>query len=300
MNELFAADPSTCKHISDLNLLLSAFGPYTGRYLANYPSDWMKRIELQYENVGPIEIEKAKALLRRAKDGLKFVTRKNLAWSIEKEWIENIKTVLASKPTLFSGVIANENISTNIKQLEDHDLSPTSEENIKGTNIEYGRVCEILMLLSPELIFIDPYLNPLRRQYKSVLSSLFSIAARGQCERIVIWSRASEVCRVGSPSVILRDIKESLQGLMQEAGFRSGREIEMILVEDESSKNKMHGRYFLTIKGGIRLDQGFQQLPGERRVDVSPVGRSTHSNLLDIYLDGQHDMREAHRLTIKS
>ncbi len=258
MNELYAADPGTCKQISDLNLLLNAFGPYTGRYLASYPSDWMKRIELQYENIGTLEVEKAKELLRRAKDGLKFVTRTNLAWSTEKEWIQNIETLLVSNPTLFNGVIANENISPIVKPFEDHDLSPTSEESIRGTNIEYGRVCKILLLLSPELILIDPYLDPLKQRYKSVLSSLFSIAANGPCERIVIWARAREVLRVGSASVILSDIKEALHGLMKEAKFRPGRKIEMILVEDESCKNKMHGRYLLTIKGGIRIDQAIR------------------------------------------
>ena len=73
----------------------------------------------------------------------------------------------------------------------------------------------------------------------------------------------------------------------------------MILVEDESSESKIHGRYLLSIKGGIRLDQGFQQLPASRRVDVGPVGRAIHGDLLDLFFDGKHDMKVVHRLSIR-
>ena len=84
-----------------------------------------------------------------------------------------------------------------------------------------------------------------------------------------------------------------------QANFKPGREIEMILVEDESRQTKMHGRYLLSIKGGIRFDQGFQRLPDGRHVDVGPIGKNTHDALLDIYCDGKHDMQVGERLTFK-
>jgi hypothetical protein len=73
----------------------------------------------------------------------------------------------------------------------------------------------------------------------------------------------------------------------------------MILVEDESKQTKMHGRYVLSIKGGVRLDQGFQQLPAGRQVDVGPIGKVIHNQLLDIFFDGKHDMRVAERIVFR-
>ena len=73
----------------------------------------------------------------------------------------------------------------------------------------------------------------------------------------------------------------------------------MILVDDESRQTKMHGRYLLSIKGGIRFDQGFQKLPEGRHVDVGPIGKTIHDALLDIYCDGKHDMRVIDRLAFK-
>jgi len=61
----------------------------------------------------------------------------------------------------------------------------------------------------------------------------------------------------------------------------------------------MHGRYLLSIKGGVRLDQGFQNLPAGRQVDVGPIGKPIHNQLLDIFFDGKHDMRVVDRMSIK-
>jgi hypothetical protein len=85
-----------------------------------------------------------------------------------------------------------------------------------------------------------------------------------------------------------------------QAELKAGREVEMIFVDDAPCKNKMHARYLLSIKGGVRLDQGFQHLPEGRRVDVGPVDQSTHVDLLKIYLEGEHDMRILQRFTVKA
>lgn len=300
MNELFAVDPSVCKNIKDLKFLMSSFGPYAGRYLANYPTDWIRLVENQYESTGQLEAEKAKTILRRAKENLKVVTRGGLLWSVDKNWIQNIFDLVKYDANLFSSIIGHENIPPFITQIDDLELPPTADESVEGIDSEYIRVCKILLFYSPEIILVDPYLNPVKRQYKSVLTGLFKIAAKGQCQRIVIWVRASEIFRNADQTTVLLDIKEALQKIVNQAELKPGREVEMIFVEDGSCKNKMHGRYLLSIKGGVRLDQGFQQLPEGRRVDVGPVGMSTHDDLLKIYLESEHDMRIIQRFTVKA
>ena len=146
---------------------------------------------------------------------------------------------------------------------------------------------------------MDPYLNPLKGDCAAVLKAMFDTAAKGKCQKITLWARESEVCRRGAYSVIKSDLEDRLRQLARQAGFKSGREIEMILVEDESRQAKMHDRFLLSIKGGIRFGQGFQQLPQGRCVDVGPVGKDPHDVLLDIYFDGKHDMRVVERLAFK-
>lgn len=299
MNELYAADPSVCSHASELRLLLSFFGPYAGRYLANYPIDWVAQVEKQFDNLGEVEVARVKAMLRRAKEGMALIPWNGLAWSKGLEWVENATPLLNASPARFDGLIARQTTPPAIYRLHDLDLPPTAEERIAGTASEYARISKILLVLSAEIILVDPYLNPLKRDYAFVLKAMFDIAAKGKCQRILLWARASEVFGRGTYAVIKSDLECSLQRLARQACFKPGREIEMILVEDESRQKKMHGRYLLSIKGGIRFDQGFQQLPQGRHVDVGPLGKATHDAQLDIYFDGKHDMQVVERLTFR-
>lgn len=301
MNELYAADPAVCGHASELKLLLAAFGPYTGRYLANYPIGWGALLEKRFDNLGEVEAARIRLLLQRARESISLITKTDLPWEGEKDWLANALPLLvktASAPAVFDGLIATQAKPPVIHDLHGLDFSPTAEERIAGTVNEYARVTKILLLLSPELAMIDPYLNPLNRYSFAVLQTMFDIAAKGKCRKITLWARASKVVGCSAYAAIKIDLEKALNRLALKANFRSGREIEMLLVEDESSRTKMHGRYLLSIKGGIRLDQGFQQLPEGRHVDVGPIGKNIHSDLLDIYCDEKHDMRVAERLVL--
>lgn len=299
MNELYAADPAVCSHASELRLLLASFGPYAGRYLANYPTDWAAQVERQFENLGEIEAARVKTMLRRANEGIAIVTRANLLWNKEQEWLANAKPLLDVSPAVFDGLIAQQATPPVIHHLHELDLPLTAEERIPGTAAEYARISKILLLLSPEITLVDAYMNPLKRDCASVLKAMFDIAAKGKCQKISLWARAAEVFKSGTKAVIKTDLENSLRRLGEQANVKPGRQIEMILVDDESRETKMHGRYLLSIKGGIRLDQGFQKLPEGRHVDVGPIGKTVHDALLDIYCDGKHDMRVIDRLALK-
>lgn len=297
MNELYAADPSTCCHSSDLRLLLNSFGPYTGRYLANYPTDWSTRVENALPNMGELEAARVRTLLRRARESTSLITRANLAWSNEQGWLDNALPKLETKPAIFTGLIAPTAKPPTVHLLYDLDLPPTAEERLEGIGDEYVRASKILLLMSPEIALIDPFLNPLKRSYALILSSLFQTLAKGKCKKISLWARASDVIGSRNENVIRTDIENALRSFSTQAQLLSGRAVEMVLVEDESKKDKMHGRYLLSIKGGIRFDQGFQQLAAGRLADVGPVGKSVHDELLNIYFDGKHDMRVVDRVS---
>jgi hypothetical protein len=299
MNELYAADPAVCSHASDLKMLLANFGPYTGRYLANYPADWASQVEKRFCGAGDVEAARVQTLLRRAKENLTLVTRSNLPWNVQQAWLPNAAPMVGGVAAVFDGLIALKAKPPTIHDLHELELPPTAEERVAGIATEYARISKILLLLSPEIVLIDPYLNPLKRSCVTVLTSLFELAAKGKCQKISLWMRASEVFGAGSSSAIKADLQGALLQLASSANFKPGREIEMVLVEDESSQSKIHGRYLLSIKGGVRLDQGFSQLPSGRKVDVGPIGRSVHGDLMDIFFDGKHDMKIAQSFSFR-
>lgn len=293
MNELYAADPTACHTASDLALLLKSFGPYAGRYLATYPSNWISQIESRFDTVGEIENARVKTLLRRAKEDMTLVAP-NLPWHVDQEWLANASALLVKTPTrsvFFNALIAAQATPPSTYDLHELDLPPTADEPIFATATEYARITKLLLLYSPEIAFIDPYLDPRSRNYAPVMKALFESTAKGKCKKISLWARESALIKTNSPAIERNDIEYALRELARNANFKQGGVVEMFLVADERQQTKMHGRYLLSIKGGIRLDQGFQKLPEGRRVDVGPIGKATHNEQLDIYFDGKHDMQ---------
>ena len=68
MNERFAAEPSSCENAAELRLLMHAFGPCAGRYMLAFPKNWRDLVLLHFSNAPPLEMERVKAVLRRAKE----------------------------------------------------------------------------------------------------------------------------------------------------------------------------------------------------------------------------------------
>lgn len=302
MNELFAADPAVFSSSSELKHLLASFGPYSGRYLVNYPIGWGNLVKKQLEGLGDIEAERVKTLLRRADTDMTLISGHKLSWQPQRNWLENAEPLLKKISAIsasLDGLVAKQIKPPSIHLLDTLELPPTSGERIAGKAGEYARVARSLLLLSPEIALIDPYLDPCCEKYNPVLKDLFEIAADGKSIKITLWARFKLLFPSGVNLTIKNNIENRLRKLATQARFKTGYEIEMILVKDESRQTKMHGRYLLSIKGGVRLDQGFQELPKGRKVEVGPVDKSIHKELLDIYFDGMHDMVEVDRIAFK-
>jgi hypothetical protein len=303
MNEIFAADPLVCESARDLKALLDKFGPFTGRYLARYPIHWMNLVEERFDSLGEIEIARVKALLRRAKENLTLIESRGLSWSSgDRNWLENASSQLAKadkRVAGFDGLIAIEAKPPLINTIDSLDLPPTSEERITGKAEEYARIADRLLTLSPRIGLIDPYLNPLSQKCERVIKALFKKIAEGRCEEVIIWARESEVIGSKTLNFIKSDLENKLHHLAKAAQFKPKRKIQMRLMSDETSRRKMHARYILSNHGGIRLDQGFQELAEGRYVDVGPIGKQTHEDLLKSYFEDSHDMPTSLQIEIR-
>ncbi|WP_225784006.1 hypothetical protein [Xenophilus sp. Marseille-Q4582] len=293
MNELYGVDPEIIKSVSDLRSILNYFGPYTGRYLVNYPvdsPDWMARLNANLANLSDLQIARAKRLLSQANTDLRMVRKDGLPWRVTRDWLENAEPLMNAG--ILDGLIAKESRPPAIHDFDDFEISTTSEERIIGCGEEYARVSEILLFYSQEVALVDPYMDPVKSKYESVLERLLKKAAQRRTKKkFIFWARASAVFSNGETDQLYADLERQLNKLLKKSGLEPGSSIEMNLVEDKGGINTMHGRYLLSRKGGIRFDQGFQRLSVGIKTDVSPIGKKTHDELLEIYFDGSHDMK---------
>lgn len=283
MNEFFAADPVCCSDSSELRFLLNSFGPYTGRYLAVYPESWRQKLSDHLAVLRPKESEKVKTILRRAREKSALVASSSLPWNEAISWVENAVRLVDSHPPKFQGVIAAPDGGGNSKAvtLDTLDLPPTADEKVDGTAREYVRVSKTLMLISPEIYFVDPYLNPARSDVADVLSEMLAVLAKGKCRRVACFAKTSNVV---DPKIhTWKEVQAALDDILAKVSWPTDRAFEYMLVDDERSEAKMHGRYLFSLKGGVRFDQGFQRLPKGRKVDISPVGVGVHEDLWRAY-----------------
>lgn len=297
MNELFAADPGVFLHPSDLRFALEKFGPETGRYLGEYPIDWVSRVERSVPVVTPVEQARISTFLRRAIERLKLIPNRSFPFDPRRSWEDNALELLKPPYPRFDAVIiGHENSQSAVLTLDSLDLPPTAEEKIVGVPREFVRVCKTITLFSPEIVMVDPYANPCKHNVASVLRPLLQQLARGRCERVLICARYDSV--IGARQSTQNELHESLRKLRADAQLPLTCSLQYALFEDDQSDSRMHARYLFSIKGGVRLDQGFQKLPSGRKVDVAPISPVLLNELIDVYVEGRHDMREVLRFCL--
>lgn len=294
MNERFAAEPSSCESAKELQSLMGSFGPEAARYLLVFPANWRELILEHFSSVGQVELECVKTVLRRALEKMQVVPDKSIPYDKGRDWVENALSMVEKPTSRLHGVIFSRERPQNHHRaftMDTLDLPKTAEERIEATPQEITRVCKILLEYSSDVLLIDPYLNPLNRSYEKVLPKLMRVIAEStSCQRVEMWARYKSVIdRPGNKS----DLERALTSLRKESGLSPKRKLEMILVDDESGE-RMHGRYLLTNKGGVRLDQGFQSLSRSHKshkMDVSPIGRVLIDELWGIYIKQAHGMK---------
>jgi hypothetical protein len=176
--------------------------------------------------------------------------------------------------------------------IDDLELSPTADELVDAIPDEYVRVSRTLLKISPELAFIDPYVSPCTSDRRDVLVAMLREVATGKCRQVMVWSKYSLVVSEKKHSLV--EVRDAWRDILHEAAWPAGRQFKHVLIDDSASKVRMHGRYLISIKGGVRYDQGFQRFGRGRGNEVSPVGRSLHDVLFGIYFENSHDMQIVH------
>lgn len=284
MNERFAAEPTTCDSSIELKHLLEKFGPATGRYLATYPADGWEKLLLEHiAGWKQMEQAKAKTSLRRAIEGWALVSARGVAYQERESWVRNIERMQASAAR-FDGVVVSRSSAAAFPSLDDLDLPPTAAEPVVAKKGEYVRVSRTLLRASPELHFIDAYLDPCDADRKVVLQEMLAVAVSGRCKSAQIWVREARLKRS------IAETSSALVGIARQAGFVAPRRLCLQAFTDAGRSTKVHDRYLLSLHGAIRFEHGFQELTGRRTASVAPESRSSHRQLVSLFLEEKHDL----------
>lgn len=290
MNERYAVEPDACSNSAELRFLLERFGPFAGRYIAAIPASWANQVKEEIRNWTPVESMRASILLQRAVEKKVLVRLKDIPFDASRNWLFNAENA-ASKRHLES-IIVNRSNAGKYFCVDQINLPPTADETVYATPEEFVRVSSCLIMVSPELIFIDPYLDPCVQDRISILDALFRFIAMSGVRKITFLTSAARVRSTAE------EIEFSLKQVAKKAGL-SKIQTNFILADDRFSSDKLHARYLLSVRGAIRFDQGFQELR-KRKVDVSVVGASVHSELVSKFMEDKNDFVISKTVTFSS
>jgi hypothetical protein len=260
VNERYAVDPDAPCDWRELKLLLDQVGLQTGRFLAQYPTDWALFLRQHFAEASDMDRKRVMELLaRRNKVALACGEpfRRHLGWP------ENAKQSKSSSPTAFDDVVSLTGNTAGLKSLQDV-LYEAGKEWPSGVGAHvpmqaaaYARCAAPLFELSSEVVMVDRFFR-LRsdsgqwdQRRRRVLEALLQLAAKNlnfQCLRLVF-----ERPKTGSSSTHERAFEDDLELLL--GGMRA----DHFSVDYELRERVGHGRYLFSIHGGLQYDHGFDE-----------------------------------------
>lgn len=309
MNDLFGLAPNAYTTARELRLLMANFGPQSSRFILTAPAypAWHQQLLNEFEHCGDIERERIKTVLSRAKSNHALIDKKNLSWSVTATWTENaikvwktggdFKKIYVSDDEhhALERAGATDLLSFLVAASEPEPFTP-ADEQIATSPESYWRTSKILCAISSDIHFVDPYLNPLKRDFRGIFDLyLQQLSKNPKVKTINFWVRDKSISdyRNDQPRPSIRDI--IVQGI---ANRLKDLTVNFNLLADEAATDKLHARYILTESGGIKFDQGFQKLPEGRFNIVSPIGLDLHQTLYKKFSHREFDFKISSTISV--
>ena len=283
MNERYAVDPDAPSDWRDLKLLLDQVGLQTGRFIAHYPSDWEFFVRKRFANATVLERKRVVELLaRRPKVALSCCEpyRRHLPWT------DNALAAKSTSPGAFEDIVSSPKNTAGLKPLQEvlyedeKDWRSGVGAHVPMQASAYAYCAAPLFELAAEVTMVDRFFR-LRtdsgqkdHRRRRVLEAFLHLAAASrdfQCLRIVL-----ERSRTAGTDSSERVLQEDIEVLLE------GERANHFAVEYELRDDVGHGRYLLSIHGGLQFDHGFDE-DGRKTNHVHWLGLSELDPLLDIY-----------------
>jgi hypothetical protein len=283
MNEIFAVDPNAPQDLKDIKAMFNQFGFENGRFIANFPNDWISLICSHIQHLKSIDKQRFMRLIELHRDALIDVP---LDYRRSKSWVENANNVKDTTRAI-SRILATDPNSLGIETLQKFLWEDEIENSSRGAHISmtteaYKEAISPLLRRSTEVHLVDPFFHlrdpdngGIDRGRQTVLRQfLLEAENSNRCEIFKIHFKRH---RHFSESRQESQIEDDLNEIVLDAKLKK------ISLEFTLNDDITHGRYFFSIKGGLQFDQGFQPLR-ERKNHVHWLSKSELIPLLNRYL----------------
>lgn len=290
MNDFYAVDPAAPTSVQELAALLGKFGPYHGRFIADFPLEWRKHALMRAQGLGDLDRKRWASWLEKSKGAFLPVP---LVYRDSIGWADNAAFLLNDVVGLLGPVDATPPCKSLRDVLTDPDAFPDSGgDHVPRTALHYAKVARPLFQLSNTVVLVDPYFK-LRYRDKNDPSREVRIAHR-QIQTLKTLLSAAKKARKVEVFRLNLSAKEALidedDGAALEADLKKIREdldcditIEYDLLDPSHSFDK-HPRYLLGNYCGLKFDYGFDTNDDGSTNHVAWIGQRVLEPLLTRFL----------------
>lgn len=259
MNEAFAIDPSTNLNSHELKALLEKFGIENSRYIADLTKSWLDEVYANLETLPDLEKKRCFELLRKNRDSVRFLNLrdKSTSWiqtALSAKTLQKVEEIISSQETdeviHYDEFIFNEERFPSKKQTH---IIPTQ-------TYKYIEAFMPLIEMSSELILVDRYFslsyykpeNPKQAfddkvKMDFLIELIRALGADGNTRRLLIFFDRNHKLHQNTQN---KHIDSSIRRASERAG-QANVTVDFVILD-----NLKHWRYFFSIKGGVKLDQG--------------------------------------------
>lgn len=291
-------DPRFAIEWRDIEDFLGEFGPFNGRYVPRYPSNWTDQIrkyieDLSLDSLGPV---KKQAAIERIRRELPLCSTP-VGWGYDDSlsWPANVNKILDQIRdfVIVGDALEPEPFLSWVDAIQDIRQNRKRSWPFHGTISEYLYFCRPLLLNSPAAYLVDCYLDPFSNVAENFIRSLFSSSKGSRCYSIEIITRRTSIGSAGTrPESKQRgetNIEFEFKRIYQDIVPKDKNLKIHIVSEDKvgSDTLRLHDRFFLTKYGSISFGQGFLFVDQKSPQQNAFVTDSGHHKLLkQTYIDG--------------
>ncbi len=298
MNRRFAVDPAAFEAASDVTVL-QQFGFCEGRFIVQFPKSWKSEFHQAIAKL-PDGLSKIAALelFRKLQEMGGLIPSFGLPYDPRTCWVEN---ALAHASRFDAIISANQSKhgADNLLPMSDavfklKSLFPAKATRFPSTIAGYLSAAELLLQISEEICFVDPYFSFYKRSKAEVVAALVERAARERARSFLIYMSAKDRSIGDVSRYISEELDEDVRRFVETLKLPTcAIEITVIFVDDHDAESRFHSRYLLSKYGGLNFDYGFDLgRKGDKKEKVAVLSWEEHRLCFDEYIERQHTFTE--------
>lgn len=290
MNDRYGVDPDAAASVAELAGLLRQFGPEHGRFIFDFPPDWIAQVRRHFQDASDMRrAQLAELWIHHAKRALlPTKTRYSTALS----WPRNAAYLVGEARAL----IGPSGSTPPCRPLEEVLIDPAALPDCRGGHIPrtpqaYAEAARPLLQISPKVVLVDPHF---RLRFRVKDSTAIRPSARHRQSLKALLSAAQSDRRVevfklmvSEKEALIEDpggsrFEADLAEVGNEAGV-TGIDLEYDFL-DASHTLDRHPRYLLGNECGLRFDWGFDTMNDNSTNHVEWIGAAALAPLLDRFM----------------